>query len=291
MSSRNLLFTLVALAVLVLLVANSCFIVTPDSRALVTQFGRIVGTDYTPGLHFKLPFVQDVNVYDSRILTLDNQTQTFSTADKKDLQVSYFVKWKIADTRAYYRATGGQELVAMDRLSAVINRGLHDEFAAADESHAVAAGGSDLLAGLGGDTRKQVAGLGVSLVDLRVRNIELPKDVLSGTYDRMRAERQRIAAKLRAEGSQAADKQRGDADTQAAKLLADAQAQAEKIRGEGDAQASKIYTTAYAQDPEFFRFYRSMRAYREALANPRSVLVLRPDSEFFRYFRNGGVAK
>lgn len=289
----NRKFTLIAagIVVLVVIVASACFVVTPASRVLLMQFGRIVGSGYAPGLHFKWPFIQDVSVYDARLLTLDNQTQTFSTADKKNLQVSYFVKWKIGDTQTYYRVTGGQELVAMDRLSAVINRGLRDEFAAANEKHAIGIGKGDLLQGLGKDTDKQIAALGVDLVDLRVRNIQLPKAELDSVYDRMRADRKDIAAKLRAQGTEAGDKLRNDADTKAAQLLADAQTKAQKIRGEGDAEASQIYTTAYSHDPEFFSFYRSLNAYRAALSDKHDVLVLRPDSEFFRYFRDGGVAK
>ncbi len=289
--NRTVTWIATGIVVLVLIISNACFVVTPANQVLVTQFGRIIGSDYAPGLHFKLPFVQDVSVYDARILTLDNQTQTFATADKKNLQVSYFVKWKIGNTQTYYRATGGQELVAMDRLSAVINRGLHDEFASADEKHAIGTGEGDLLQGLGKDTHKQIAALGINLVDLRVRNIQLPKAELDSVYDRMRAERQDIAAKLRAQGTEAGDKVRSDVDAKASQLLADAQTQAEKIRGEGDAKASQIYATAYAHDPEFFRFYRSLNAYREALSGKNDVLVLRPDSEFFRYFRDGGVAK
>jgi len=286
-------FALIAAGIVVLavLVINTCFMVTPASRVLLTQFGRIVGSDYTPGLHFKWPFIQSVSVYDSRILTLDNQTQTFATADNKNLQVSYFVKWKIGNTQTYYRATGGQELVAMDRLSAVINRGLRDEFAAADEKHAIGTGESDLLQGLGKGTHQQIAALGIDLIDLRVRNIELPKAELDSVYGRMRAEREAIAAKLRTQGNEAADTLRSDADSKAAQLMANARTKADKIRGDGDAQASQIYSADYSRDPEFFRFYRSLNAYREALSGKNKVLVLRPDSEFFRYFRSGGVAK
>lgn len=291
MMNRKFSLIAIGIALAALVVANACFIVAPGTRVLLIQFGRIVGSDYAPGLHFKLPFLQDVSEFDARILTLDNQTQTFATSDKKDLQVSYFVKWKIGDTQTYYRATGGQELVAMDRLSAVINRGLRDEFSAANEKHAIGVGKGDLLQGLGKDTDKQIAALGIDLVDLRVRNIQLPKAELDSVYDRMRAEREDIAARLRAQGNEDGDKLRNDADTKAAQLLADAQTKAQKIRGDGDARASQIYTTAYARDPEFFSFYRSLNAYRDALSGKHNVLVLRPDSGFFRYFRGDGIAK
>lgn len=286
-------FTLIAagIVVLIVIVANACFVVTPARRVLLMQFGRIVGSDYAPGLHFMWPFIQNVSSYDARLLTLDNQTQTFATADNKNLQVSYFVKWKIGNIKTYYRATGGQELVAMDRLSAVINRGLRDEFATANEKHALGVGKGDLLQGLSKDTDKQIAALGIDLVDLRVRNIQLPKTELDSVYERMRAEREDIAAKLRAQGTEVGNKLRNDADVKAAQLLADAQTKAQKIRGDGDAKASQIYATAYARDPEFFSFYRSLNAYRDALSGKHNVLVLRPDSEFFRYFRGDGITK
>lgn len=284
--SRKLPYVIIALVVLVIVVSNACFVVTPNTEVLLTQFGRIVGHGYGPGLHFKIPFVQDVSAYDGRILTLDNQTQTFTTADQQNLDVAYFVKWEIADAQTYYRATSGQELVAMDRLAAVINRGLRDEFGAAKQRKALSLDASDLRSGLSKKTQKQIAGLGIKLVDLRVRNITLPKAEISAVYDRMRAERKRVAASLRAKGSEKAERIRSDADTKASSLLADAQDKAQKIRGEGDAQASQVYAVAYAKDPEFFRFYRSLNAYRKALSDKHDVLVLSPKSEFFQYLNS-----
>lgn len=281
---RRLPYIIIGLVLIAVVISNVCFEVTPKTKVLVTQFGKIVGHSYAPGLHFKIPFIQEVSVYDGRTLTLDNQTQTFATAGNQNLDVAYFVKWKVSNAETYYRTTSGQQLVAMDRLSAIINGGLRDEFGATKESAALSFTGPSLLAGLGKNTRKQVRDLGIKLLDLRIRGITLPKAEVHAIYARMRAEQAHIASNLREVGAQKARNIRSNADSKADKLLAKAQYVAQKIRAQGDAQAAKIETSEYAKDPEFFRFYQSLSAYKKALSEGKDVLVMSPKSQFFRYF-------
>lgn len=281
----------VVIALILVLISNATFQVAPGSRALVLQFGRIVDDNYGPGLHFKLPFVQSVEIYDGRILTLDNQTRTFATADKKKLEIGYYAKWKIADPDTYYRATGGQELVAMDRLSAILNRGLRNEFSAASEDEAIVTAGPSLMAGLDKETTQQVAALGVKLVDLRLSNVHFPAEMLDSVYDHMRSERQTRATEMRAKASAAAAAARADANAKAAQVLSQAHLKAEKIRGEGDASAARVYASAYAENPDFFKFYRSLQAYRKALSKGGDVLVLSTQSPFFEYLHHGAAGR
>lgn len=283
---RKLPYIIIGLVFIAVVISNVCFEVTPKTKVLLTQFGKIIGHGYSPGLHFKVPFVQEVSIYDGRILTLDNQTQTFTTAGNQNLDVAYFVKWKVSNAETYYQATSGQQLVAMDRLSAVINSGLRDEFGSVKESKALNFTGPGLLNGLGKNTRQQVHDLGIKLLDLRIRRITLPKAEVKAIYARMRAEQQRIATNLREMGTQKAEKIRSDADKKAAKLLAQAENMAQKIRAKGDARAVQIEASEYVKDPEFFRFYQSLTAYKRALSDKKDLLVMGPKSQFFRYLRN-----
>lgn len=283
---RKLPYIIIGLVLIAVVISNVCFEVTPKTKVLLTQFGKIVGHGYRPGLHFKIPFMQDVSVYDGRILTLDNQTQTFTTAGNQNLHVAYFVKWKVSNAETYYQTTSGQQLVAMDRLSALINSGLRNEFAAAKERKAINFTGPILLAGLGKNTRKQVHDLGIKLLDLRIRNITVAKAEVNTIYARMRAEQGRIASNFREVGEQKARNIRSDADGKAAKLLAQAENQAQEIRAQGDARAAEIEAAEYARDPEFFRFYQSLTAYKEALSGGKDVLVMSPKSQFFRYLND-----
>ena len=283
---RKLPYIIIGLVLIAVVISNICFEVTPKTKVLLTQFGKIVGHGYSPGLHFKIPFIQDVSVYDGRILTLDNQTQTFTTAGNQNLDVAYFVKWKVSNAETYYQTTTGQQLVAMDRLSALINSGLRNEFAAAKEPAAVNFTGPALLAGLGENKRKQVHDLGIELLDLRIRSITVAQAEVDAIYARMRAEQGRIASNFREIGEQKARNIRSNADGKAAKLLAQAENQAQEIRAQGDARAAEIEAAEYARDPEFFRFYQSLTAYKEALSGGKDVLVMSPNSQFFRYLSN-----
>ena len=267
-----------------MLISGSLFTVDQRERALLFQLGEIQGTDYPPGLHFKLPLVQRVERLDGRILMLDNQTESFLTVEKKNVDVDYFVKWRIADTPVYYRSTGGQELVAMDRLSAIVNRGLRDEFGSRTVQEVVSGERDQILKALLEGAREKVSDLGIEIVDVRVKRVDLPRDVSDSVYQRMRAERTRVASDLRARGEEEAERIRADADREAQIIVANAYRDAEKLRGEGDAKAADIYAKAYGSDEEFYKFYRSLNVYRDAFSNRDGVLVLEPDGELFQYF-------
>jgi membrane protease subunit HflC len=278
--------------VLVLLGANSAFVVNEGEHALLLQFGRIVREDYRPGLHFKLPLVQQVRRFDGRMLSLDAEPERYFTAEKKSVDVDFYVKWRVADDAAYYRATGGDQTVAEQRLVPQVKDALRAEFDARDLRELIAGGPRDV----GGRVREQAGAvarrdLGIEVVDVRIKRIDLPDEVSEAVYKRMRAERVQLANELRFGGQEAAEKIQADADRQGQVLKADAERDAAKVRGEGDAQAAAIYAQAYGQDPEFFAFYRSLDAYRTAFGDGRGVLVLKPGSEFLKYFDDAGAAK
>ena len=281
------------IAVLLVLIGyNSMFIVQEGETALVLQFGRIVRTGDQPGLHFKLPFVQQVMTFDNRILTLDAQPERYFTSEKKSVNVDFYVKWRIADNAAFYRATAGDELQAANRLTPIVKDALRFEFNGRTLQELVAAGRKDITERV----RKQTdaaAGksLGITVVDVRIKRIDLPDEVSESVYKRMRAERAQLANELRFTGQQEAETIKADADRQAQVIKAEAERDAAKVRGEGDAQAAAIYAQAYSQDPEFFAFYRSLAAYRKSFQDGKGVLILKPDSEFLRYFNDGASSK
>lgn len=274
---------------LVVTIANTFFIVDQRERAVLFQLGEIRGTDYAPGLHMKIPFVQSVSKFDGRILTFDSQTENFLTVEKKNVEVDYFVKWRIADTTNYYRATGGQSLVAADRLSAIVNRGLRDEFGSRTIQQAVSGERDLIMNDLEKTASDKVRDLGIAIVDVRIKSINLPKEVSDSVYDRMRAERTRVAADLRARGAEEAEKIRANADREAQITVANAYRDSEKLRGEGDAKAAEIYARAYGQDPEFYSFYRTINVYKDSFKDKQDILVLEPKGEFFRYFKGEGA--
>jgi membrane protease subunit HflC len=285
----NRMIVLVGLALLGLATINSAFFVVDQrERVALFQLGEIRSVDFPAGLHFKVPFVQSVSRFDRRILTLDNQTEDFLTAERKNVRVDYFVKWRIAETTTYYRATGGQELVAADRLSAIINRGLRDQFGTRTIQQAVSGERGEITKALEKGVYQSASELGIAIIDVRVKRIDFPEDVRDKVYDRMRAERTRVATELRAKGSEQAERIRAEADRVAQTTIANAYSEAEKLRGQGDAKASEIYAKAYSQDPEFYSFYRSLNVYKESFGSQQDLLVLEPEGEFFRYFKQSG---
>jgi membrane protease subunit HflC len=279
----------IIVVVIVILGLNSTFVVREGQSAILLQLGRIERTDFTPGLYFKVPFLQQVMHFDKRILTLDAQPERYFTAEKKSVNIDFYVKWRIADNAAYYRATGGDVAQAEQRLAPIVKDALRFEVNARPLDELIS-GGRQAVTGHVREladtaTRKS---LGIAVIDVRIKRIDLPEAVSESVYNRMRAERKKLANELRSTGKEAAEKIRADADRQRQVLIADANRDAAKNRGEGDAQAADIYAKAYNQDPKFFAFYRSMAAYRKAFADGKSVLLLTPDSEFMRYFGNGG---
>ncbi|TDJ47775.1 MAG: protease modulator HflC [Gammaproteobacteria bacterium] len=284
MSPRlNLLLVLVVLGVL--LVRMSVFIVDEREHAVKFRFGEIVKSDYEPGLHFKIPFVNNIIKYPDRILTYSESQERFLTGEKKNLIVDYFITWRITDPGQYYRSARGDELFAQQRLSAIIREGIKAEFSQRTVVEVVSAERSEIMSAMLVQAKLSAPELGIEVIDVRVMSIELSDEVSDSVYARMQQERFRVASQLRAEGSEDAERIRADADRQRTIILAEAYRDAEIMRGEGDAQASETYANAYTQNAEFYAFYRSMQAYRESIGGEQDLLVLSPKSDFFRFLQ------
>ena len=274
----------IAGALILLLGANSLFVVSEFERAVLLKFGAVERADVPPGLHFKLPFVEDVRRFDARVLTLDAPAERFLTLEKKAVMVDSFAKFRVTDVEKYYTSTSGDENRAKDLLKQRVNTGLRNEISKRS-LHEVVSGERDqlmqiLTTNLDGVAKEE---LGVEVVDVRVKRIDLPDEVSDSVYNRMNTEREIEAAEHRAKGKELAVGIRADADRQQVVIAAEAYRDAERIRGAGDAEAAAIYAAAYNRDPEFYRFYRSMAAYRETFASKGDVLLVQPESDFFSY--------
>ena len=281
----------VVAVILLLLGLNSMFVVSEGHSALVLQFGRIVQTDYQPGLHFKLPVIQQVMHFDKRILSLDAPPERYFTSEKKSVNVDFYVKWRIVDNARYYRSTGGDQLQASQRLTPIVKDALRFEFNARTLPDLISGGRKDITERVRAQTDASARkNLGIAVVDVRIKRIDLPNEVSESVYKRMRAERKQLANELRFTGQESAETIQADADRQGQVLRADATRDAAKIRGEGDAEAAAIYAKAYTQDPEFFTFYRSLAAYRTSFEDGKGVLILKPDDEFLHYFEQPAAA-
>lgn len=279
---------LAIIVALVLFIGNSAlYVIKETERAVKLRFGRIVAADITPGLYLKIPFAEDVRKFDARVLTLDAEPESYLTAEKKRVIVDAFAKWRIADVAMYYRATGGDEAVAHARLADRVNDGLRNQFGVRT-LHEVVSGERDLLmANIADGLNKTVReSLGIEVVDVRVKRIDLPTEVSEQVFRRMKAEREKEARELRSKGIEAGERIRADADRQQVILMANANKEAEQVRGEGDARATAIYSAAFQKDPEFYAFTRRLAAYRATFANKSDVMLLEPDSDFFRYLKN-----
>ena len=277
-------FVLIVGAVIALVAWNSFYIVQQTERAVLLQFGKVAQADVQPGLHVKIPYVNQVRKFDARLLTLDAPTQRFLTLEKKAVMVDAFAKWRVADADRYYTATSGIKQVADERLARRLEAGLRDQFGKRTLHEVVSGQRDELMAdittSLDRMARKE---LGIEVIDVRVKSIDLPKEVNLSVFERMSSERAREAREHRAKGKELAEGIRADADRQRRVLLAEAYREAEEIRGEGDAKATAIYAKAYGMDQEFYAFHRSLMAYRESFADKSDVLVLSPDNEFFKY--------
>ena len=284
-------FILVGLVFLVLVVGgNSLFVIKQTERAVMLQFGEIVQPDIQPGLHVKIPWVNTVRKFDGRILTEDSPQQRFLTAEQKFLEVDSFAKWRIKDVRQFYVSTGGDTAVAGSRLSERINDGLRDQIASRTLVEVVAGERDQLMLALTAELNETtVADLGVEIIDVRVKRIDLPDDVRQSVYDRMITERNREAQDHRSRGDELAIGISADAERRAVIYRAEAYRDAEQIRGEGDAQATRIYAEAYSKDPEFYAFTRSLNAYRATFSSKGDILLLDPDSDFFKYLKGGDL--
>ena len=290
--SQKLSTLLIALALTVMLANSSLYVIKETEKAVKLRFGRIVEPDIKPGIYVKLPFADDVRKFDSRILTLDAEPESFLTVQKKRLIVDAFAKWRIVDVATYYKATGGEESVAHSRLADRVNDGLRNQFGTRTLHEAVSGERDQLMAHITEDLNERVReSLGVEVVDVRVKRIDLPQEVSEQVFRRMKAEREKEARELRSKGLEAAEKIRADADRQETIIAANAYRESEKTRGAGDAEASTIYATAYQRNPEFYAFFRSLIAYRKAFANKGDVMLIDPDSDFFKYLKNKGGSK
>jgi modulator of FtsH protease HflC len=282
--SKNNLISGLGLALL-FLVFTMTFTVSETEKAILLEFKKIVGNDYAPGLHFKLPYRQ-VKKFDDRILTLESKPERFLTSEKKNVIVDWFVKWRINDVTKFYTSVAGDKAQANIRLDQITKDAMRNEFSKRTIRELVSSGRGQVQESLTKMVAPAVAGLGVQVLDIRVMRIELPEEVSTSVYRRMEAERARVAREFRSRGAEAAEKIRAEADRQRDVLVAEAQRDAEVRRGQGDAAASDIYAQAYGKNKEFFQFNRSLIAYRQAFKDDRSLMVVSPDSEFFQYFRN-----
>lgn len=270
-----------------ILIRMSLFTVDTREHALKLQVGRIVEANYRPGLHWKIPLFETVARYPKRILSYDEDSQErFLTGEKKNLIVDYFVAWRIVDPAQYYRSVRGDERAAELRLSAIVKEGIKAAISQRTLQQVVSAERAELMAEMLVQVQERSPELGIQVVDVRVKRIDLSDDVSGSVYDRMRQERSRVATQWRAEGEEEYERVRADADRQRTVILAEAYRDAERIRGAGDARAAEIYAEAYSKDREFYAFYRSMQAYRESIGSERDVLVLQPDSEFFKFLQS-----
>ncbi|ACT50934.1 MULTISPECIES: protease modulator HflC [Methylovorus] len=289
---KNLSTVLIGLIAALLLISLSAFTVDQREYALVFRLGEIVSVKKEPGLYFKMPFVENVRYFDKRILTLNwVEPDRFLTSEKKNVLVDSFVKWRIVDPAKYYVSVKGDELQAERRLSQTVNDGLRAEFGKRTIHDVVSGERGQIMEILRQRADRDAKEYGIQVLDVRLRRVDLPQEVSESVYQRMEAERKRVANELRSQGAGAAEKIRADADRQREVIIAEAFREAQRIKGEGDAKASEIYSQAYGKNPEFYAFYRSLDAYRNSFKSKNDVMVLEPDSDFFKYLRSPSPRK
>jgi len=266
----------------------SLFTVHETEYAIRFQLGRIVKVDYETGLNYKIPFVNNIRKFDNRILTLDTSPELMLTSEQKYVNVDSFVKWQIVDVAKFYTSTQGNEAIALNRLHGIVSDRIRNQIASRTLVEVVSEQRVTTMKAVAEAANAAAEEFGIKVVDVRIKSIELPDDVRESVFRRMQADRQKAANLYRFEGREAAERIRSDADRQVQILLAEAEREGQKIRGEGDAVATRTYAQAYSQDEEFYRFYRSLQAYRTSFSSGRDTLILDPGSEFFDYFGQGG---
>ncbi len=286
-----------ALAVIFLVLMSSLFTISEGKHGIVLRLGRLVVDKKThhvlilsPGLHFKTPFVDTVRIFDTRIQTVDIKSSRIVTKEKKDVMVDYYVKWQINDLAQYFKATGGMQLKAETLLEQQLNTSLRAQFGRRMIADVVSGGRDDVMALLRDKAEEQASGLGIHVVDVRIKGIELPANTSNAIYQRMRADMQKIANRHRADGHAEAEAIQANADAAVTVLLAEARSAGASIRAEGEAKAAEIYAEAYGKNKDFFALYRSLKAYEQSFSHKDDVLVLSPDSVFFDYFKHGVTA-
>jgi membrane protease subunit HflC len=291
MSGRNVTMLFIAL-VLVVLASKSLYVIKETERGVLLKFGEVVNPDLRPGLHAKIPFVNSVRKFDGRVLTVDSTPEPYFTQEKKPLIVNSYAKFRISDTAKFYTATNGEESRAMVLLAQRINDGLRNQVAVRTIQEVVSGERDELMKALTEElTVVAQEGLGVEVIDVRVKQIDLPPEVSESVYQRMSAEREKEAREHRSQGQELAEGIRAAADREVTVLRANAYRDSELIRGEGDAAATAIYAQAFNQDPEFYAFTRSLRAYQDAFQGKGDIMLVQPDSEFFRYLKDSSGGK
>ena len=276
------------LIIVLLALFGSMYVVNEGQSAIVLNLGKVVRNDVGPGLHFKIPFVESARVFDRRLQVLDANPERYLTSDKQDISLDFFAIGRIADVRAFYRATGGDEEVAVQRLAPIIKNALTGEINSRTLQQVVSGDREKVVAKQLDSINRGASTLGVKIVDIRIKRVDLPEDsnVLKSVYDQMRSQRPQVASQLRADGVEQAQTIRAEADRQQQVLLAEAERDAQKLRGEGDAGAAAIYASAYGRDPAFYAFHRSLEAYRKSFADGNAVIVLDRNDPFLQYLRS-----
>jgi membrane protease subunit HflC len=281
---------IVALVLVLIIAMTSLFTITEAQVAIRTEFGAIMGLDYSPGLHWKWPWDQVVK-FDRRILSLSYTGETFLTNDNRGLIVDFYVKWKVKDASRYFQATGGREDLAGERIAEIVKDGIKGVVAQRTLEEIVSADRAAVTEDMIGQAGRNVSNLGIDLVDVRVQRIDLPDDVSTRVYESMKQNFVKIASKLRAEGQSASVRIRAAAERSRTEILAEAERDALRVRGDGDATATQTYSKAYSKDPEFYAFYRSLQAYERSLGKDGDLLVVTPDGEFFKYLKDPSPGK
>ena len=283
MSGKNMMW--IILAVIAVTVGSSAvYYVDEREKAIVFQFGEIVRSNDRPGLHFKAPLINNVKYFDARVQTMDSDPELYLTREKKNLVVDSFVKWRITNATNYYTRLGGLASNARNRLAQRVNDALRSEFGNRSVQQVISGDRVEIMDVVRELTNEETASLGIEVLDVRLKRVDLDPDISERVYQRMEAERSRVAKDLRARGAEAAERIRADADRERAIILAEAEQKAQEVKGQGDALATAIYADAFERDREFYRMYRSLNAYKNTFATPDNLLVIEPDSEFFRYF-------
>ncbi|OJW85726.1 protease modulator HflC [Thiobacillus sp. 65-1402] len=289
--SRNLGPVLIGLIVLLAVLSGSMFTVDQRQNAMVFQLGEVVSVKKTPGLYFKLPLVQNVRYFDTRILTLDAaDPERFITSEKKNVLVDSFIKWRVIDAKQFYVSVGGDEMRAQIRLNQTVNDGLRAEFGKRTVNEVVSGRREEIMSIIRSKADADARKIGVQVVDVRIKRVDLPETVSENVYRRMEAERKQVANELRSTGAAEAEKIKADADKQKDVIVAEAYRDAQRVKGEGDAKAAAVYAAAYGKNAEFYAFYRSMQAYRESFKSKSDVMVLDPSADFFKYMKNPRAA-
>ncbi len=289
--SNGKMFTLIGVLLVLFIVYLSTFIVTEKDLAIRFAVGKFEKSDFEPGLHFKIPFYHRVQIFDKRILTFDAPPQTYLTKEGNPLNVDYYIKWRINDVEAFYRKMGGQEGNAVNRFNAIVNKGLLDAFGKRTEWEVISEDRAEVMSKITETARALVNPFGIKIVDVRTKRIELPQSTFQKIFERMRSDRLKLANEQRASGKGEGNRIRAEAEKERKILLAEGYNQSQQLRGSGDAKAAEIYAKAFNKNSEFYGFYRSLEAYRKTFENPGSKLVIEPDSEFFRYFKQPKLGK